>query len=1329
MKKHLSLTLALLALSALATFVTARQAAPAKEEGVGGSPFHKNDITYSTEVSTPHVAWAKQLPGGPLRGFFIPPVQYGRDMVELMQRLDLQPTTVTIDRNWDTSCWGIGDYYGHEYRGDRDDFRTVYGYVERDLTGPARFEVMLIPGLNGWSRMTRAARDAVLRRVREGAGLVLLHPFVGDVKGHPFKGDEAEPDARIWDLSPLVGVPDDTLNERGYPEVNQDAVAKGKWEAAHPHFITDGVPLELLPEGQVGGSFYKYRANGDVLVRSGDRPVVAVKNYGKGRVVALAYVEEGFTPQSVNPFETRIYWDYWEYQYSLLARALLWASGREPTVRLSPLAATNADPAVKLTMTSDAPRAIEVEVAGKSEFGPRLGSTKVRRELARGENTIAVPAAALRPAEGWPGGRVIFDVVVHDARTGATLDWGAGVFAAPKRAMMTLVKPAVEVYKRGETLSAVLRAAGNLAGLRLRMKVSDDLGRLLAIVERPARGERTLSCALADFVGKSATVTGELLDEKGVVVDQQRAAPVMVVPEERRAREYTALVSFGGTKHYLEEAQMRQVRAAAADTGFTWGGGVDNSLNVPRGSFGVYWYDRGPTTPEGMERAVAEYERTKDFDALGYLTKKELYRRTGDKTFLRRTPSFDDPAFMRSLTDIARATARNKARYQMDYYFVGDEGSLTSYGDPFDFDWSPPALAGFRAWLRGEYRTLDALNREWKSSFKGWDEVVPSTTVEARRVNNFASWADHRTYMEVSFARAYQRVRDAVREGDPDGHVAVSGTQATNAYNGADWSRLDRVIDDFLSYDGGNQWDMHRSFAKPGAMIGFWTGYGSRGLAVENAIWTAAAHNVLHPNVFWMYSFLDPDMTLSESARDMGAAFRSLRFEGVGRLLMESVRQQDGVAIHYSMPSIHAATILGYHQRRGDEEEGAQVEETVSFPNDRDGWVRVTKDLGLQFDFVSSEQIEQGGLTTGKYKVLILPLSLALSDEELKAVEAFARGGGTVIADAGAGLTDEHCAWRADGSLERLFGVRAAAAPEARRLKGAGAKLTLTSAGAALGLRPEDVGGLNVAEVGLKAAGGEVLARAGDTDALVLRRVGSGRTIYLNALLDRYPKLRAEKSGGEGPRALVNALLEGAGVRPSIEVLSAGGQRLMHAQVARYRFGEAEVLTVVIDNVALEGVVGRDGVTVYNDTGLGRVARQEVTVRLPRKAYVTDVRTGKRFGFTDTVRTSVLVGDALVLGLSPSDDSITLGGPPSAALGEHVAFNISSAPAGRRLVRCHFFAPDGSMLEAYAKNVLLENSNAKVVLPSALNDPAGEYTLRVTDVVTGATAETKIRLK
>jgi hypothetical protein len=107
------------------------------------------------------------------------------------------------------------------------------------------------------------------------------------------------------------------------------------------------------------------------------------------------------------------------------------------------------------------------------------------------------------------------------------------------------------------------------------------------------------------------------------------------------------------------------------DSGFTWGGGVTDSLEIPRGYFGVYWYDRGPTTPEGLERAIKDYERTGDASALQYLTKKELYRRTRDPRFLVRTPSLDDPAVLDVLRQVAFTAARNKAVYDMDYYFVG----------------------------------------------------------------------------------------------------------------------------------------------------------------------------------------------------------------------------------------------------------------------------------------------------------------------------------------------------------------------------------------------------------------------------------------------------------------------------------------------------------------------------------------------------------------------------------------------------------------------------------------------------------------------------------
>jgi len=1294
-----------------------------EQQRVGGSSFAKNDITYSKEVITPHVPWATKLPQGPIKSFFIPSIQYGRDMVELMQRIQLEPTTDSIDKEWDITCWGIGDFYGHEYRGDRDDFQTVYGYVEKDLTGQAKYEVMLIPGLNGWSRMTRATRDAILRRVQDGAGLVLLHPFVGDVKGHPFKGDEPVGDERIWEVSPLVGVPNDTVNERGYPEINRDAVSKGKWEIGVPHFITEGLPLELLPEGTVGGSFYKYAARGDVVIKSGTNPIVAVKNFGKGRIVAMSYVEEGFTPQSINPYESKLYWDYWEYQYSLLARTLLWASGRATPVRIQTLDAS--EQGLKLSLLSSDRRSVKIEISGRNEFGQQLGSTNIEKILPPGSNSIEIPASRLQPSTGWPGGRQIFDVIIRDSKDDATLNWGAATFTTPKRAMMSSAKPAVDVYKRGETLSAVLRASGNLAGLKMQMQVSDDLGRLLGTISAPARGERTFTFPLRDFLGKSALVTAELIDERGAIVDQVRAKPVMVVQDERRIREYTALVSFGGTKHYLQDAQMKMVRAAAADTGFTWGGDVDNSLNVPRGTFGVYWYDRGPTTPEATERAIADYRQTGDFEALGYLTKKELYKRTGDKKFLQRTPSFNDPVVLRSLSDIVRASARNKARYNMDYYFVGDEGSLTSYGDAVDFDWSPHALEDFRTWLKQEYGSLTSLNKEWRTSFTAWSQVVPFTTDEAKKTRNFAPWADHRTFMEITFARAYQTARDAAIEGDPDAHIAVSGTQATNAYDGADWSRLDRVIDDFLSYDGGNQWDMHRSFAKPNSMIGFWTGYGSHGLAVQNAIWTAAIHNVLHPNIFWMYSFLNPDMTHSASARDMGRAFSSLRFEGVGKLLMESKRQQDGIALYYSMPSIHAASILGYHQRSSDDDDAVQDKARLSFPANRDGWVKTIKDLGLQFDFISSDDVAKNPISNEKYKVLILPLAFALSNEEVRHIEQFVSNGGVVIADSSTGIMDEHCAWQNSDAVNKLFGISAPVS-EKRDLRLSGeTHLATKSAEWNLSTTVADI---RIAEPDVKASTGTNLL-GGSGDGAIVHNVGKGWTIYLNTVWDQYPKQRAVNFGGRGLRELARAILEKAGVHPTIQVLSPDGHPVSQAQIARYKFGNSEVLAVVKENVALSGVVGRDGVTTYNDASLGQVARQELTIKLPHKMYVADVRSGKQFGLTDEVHTSILIGDAIVLGLSEDESKIKIEGGTNAQPGDHVALNLTSTRNGSSLMRCHVFGPDGNRLPMYSSNVMLESGRGVFVLPFALNDAKGRYAIHATDVISGASVEHSIELK
>jgi hypothetical protein len=1283
----------------------------------------RNDIRYSTEVVTPHVPWATRLPGGPIRGFFVPSVSQGRDMVELMQRLALEPTTVTIDPSWDVNCWGIGDFYGHEERGDKDDFRVVYGYVEEELTSAAPFEVMLLPGLNGWSRLTRPSRDAILRRVREGAGLVLIHPFVGDVKGHPFAGDEKEGDTRIWEVSPLVNVPDDRVSDRGYPEPNRDAIAQGRWETARSHFITDGVDLSLIPTGSSGGRFYRYEPAGDVLVQAGGLPVVAVRTYGKGRVVGLAWVGDGFVPDPVDPVETRTGWDYWEYEHALVARAVMWAARREGEVRLSSLTAS-AD-GVAFALAAPVPRAVEIEARAKSVLAGPGRTARVRREIGPGESSVSLAASELVPEAGLPGGRQIVDVIVRDAATGATLDFGAVSFDVPRTASVTGIRPNAEVYRQGDTMSIVTRAAGALDGLRMRVRLTDDLDRVVHVEEKATKGERYFFHPLEDFVGRRVQVTAELVDARGRVVDQMRHAPLPVVARERRQKEYQALLSFETPVHHQAALRLRRLREQAMTTGFTWGGSVNDELDIPRGYFGVYWYDRGPTTPEGMERAIAEFQETQDFDALSYLAKKELFKRTGDKRFLVRRPCLDDPATLRVLRDVSRTAARAKAVYGMDYYFVGDEGSLGSYADPVDFCFGPHTLAAFRKWLQQGYGSLEALNRSWKSDFTGWDAVVPLTTDEARASGRFAPWADHRTYMETSFANAYAAVREAVVEGDPAGHIALSGTQVTTPWNGCDWHRLDKVVDDFLSYSGGNQWEIHRSFAKPGARVGFWTGYGRRGAAVKHEVWSAALSGVLFPNLFWSPSIVNPDLTFSSSGRDLGAAFQALRFEGIGKLLMEAERVSDGVAIHYSMPSVHAAGVLGQHVRSDDED--APVPQKRDFPGARDGWVRALQDLGFSPDFAASEQVEAGGLD-GR-RVFVLPYSLALSGAEAAALRDFVEKGGVLVGDGPVGVLDEHLNWRTAGALDDLFGISArGAAPRAKaEARGTGA-VTVTAEGRAWGLEADGLAGMLALEPRLAATTGKPLLRIGGADAVIVRRAGQGWAVYLNQLLDGYAGVQA-KPAGEAYRLVLERVLARAGVRPAVTVTDTAGRPLRRALVSRYRFADADVVAVLDGEFDAGARYGVDGVTRY--TGSAAAASdqgRDVVVRLPRPAAVVNARTAESYGRTDAVRARLVPGEALVLAAGPPTGTLTIDGATTAALGAHVGFALRPG-AGRHLVRVHVHGPDGRFRPEYAQNLLVNGGAGRFVLPSAVDDPAGEYRIVATDVLTGARAETKVTVK
>src|SRR5215218_4135648 len=137
------------------------------------------------------------------------------------------------------------------------------------------------------------------------------------------------------------------------------------------HFITEALDPALLATEGPGGRFYKYEARADVLLQAAGHPVLAVRQYGRGRVVAFAHTGEGFLPDPVDSVATRTYWDYQEYQYALLARSVLWAAGRDAETRLASVHASGAD-GLTLEVASPGARDAEIEVRATSDFGRDL---------------------------------------------------------------------------------------------------------------------------------------------------------------------------------------------------------------------------------------------------------------------------------------------------------------------------------------------------------------------------------------------------------------------------------------------------------------------------------------------------------------------------------------------------------------------------------------------------------------------------------------------------------------------------------------------------------------------------------------------------------------------------------------------------------------------------------------------------------------------------------------------------------------------------------------------------------------------------------------------
>ena len=1209
------------------------------------------DINYSMDVETPHIPWARPFTGGPIKVFAIADVADGRGVIELAQRLQMELRATTIGSSPGTNKWGFGDFYTQRSSGGEfwaHAYSLAHAYIADDLIHGPRYDVILWPGLRPWNSYPVEIRDALRRRVEQGTGLVLFYPF-----SRNGKSDGA------WTPSPLVRTPDiKNEDSNNFFRNRFENLDYSPWQTVIEHYITRGIPLPLFPWDQI--AVPSSSANGEVLLRTtGGNPVLAVHKVGKGRVAAFAYTEKGMIPEIQNVFETGLHYPYHEYLWSLVARAVVWAAGREPAPAI-----------LEVTCTTSAVES-RVDAASKDA---RLAIT-VRNSFGEIETTgFATARAAARNFRfGLPrlqGG--IHMVELKLLQDGQAVDWSVAVLDVPVRVTIKSLKPEADRVSVGKDVTVRVKLDADApSAAEIRVRLYDNYDRLLdekqAWINLPAGAEQSYQLRTGGALTHLAHVDCEVLVDN--IRADRRTADVFVLQPRSWADYDIVMYRFGpdpipGIWPKIDE-QMRRLNVTTLSSY-----SVNNSKHA---NYNVQAQTRilGQESPDGPAR---------DY----YTAMKKKYLAAGDKHVLQREYCLDDPAYRALVSKELKRLTDPWVPFSPMSYYVYEEPSLTCYSDAVDICFSPHTLTALRKWLQEVYGSLEQLNRQWGTAFATWDAVEPDDAPEAQRRGNYASWADHRTYMEKAYADAFSFVLDELRRIDPEGILLNSGTQDSASHNGCDYSRINRFTRHLNAYDGGNQLEFHRCFG-PDLKISGGAGYGVLGRDVFYNFYD----NLFKGSnggayVFWQYSTLDPDLTMSQSGKDMERGFQEMRGEGIGKLVGLAVPDNHGIAIHYSYPSIHGTWIL-------DGKVKEEVSEHTSgaldrFNDNRDGWVKILKDSGLQFDFIAYSAVENGELLSRGYKALVLPMSVALSDREIEAIREFVRRGGTLLVDAMPGVMDEHCTFRTSRPLLDVLGINAAPGSRQALLKAEG-------------------------EAGLQPTTAHNLGQAGGRAVAIANRFGSGRAYLLNRFLFAYPQDRLE--GRSGPALEDMALvLKDDGLSPKVRITQASGDRVAGCAAYLFNNGSTRLLGLVPDKES--------------------AGARKIRIRLDSPGAVYDVRKKTYVATGQEFETEIepAVPRLFAIVREPAVD-LQAKAPAAIDAGEEIRvdFQVGGAGGLRSVAKVEVLDPAGKAVRYYSGNEDIENGKGHTRFQTALNDARGEWRIIVTEVISGKRAVVPVTVR
>jgi len=642
-----------------------------------------------------------------------------------------------------------------------------------------------------------------------------------------------------------------------------------------------------------------------------------------------------------------------------------------------------------------------------------------------------------------------------------------------------------------------------------------------------------------------------------------------------------------------------------------------------------------------------------------------------------RHPCFSDPNFRKQMEENLIKKTKIIYPYSPLCYSLGDENELSHWSENYEFCFSKYCLDGFREYLKGRYRTIENLNKEWETDFKTWEEVIPKTLKEMKdknEIRNFSSWIEHRMYMESVFADIHNFGKNIIEKIDENSYVGAEGLWGEgNSFTGSDFYKLSKAMNSIGGYGGTSYYD---TFLPDDRFLWDWGIYVYDVNAGKRYPWDRILRgangvgyfSVISSELEW--SAFNPDFSLTPPFKAIVEECQKLK-EGIGKLLISSDRKWSPIAILHSQPNLHLTTAI-------------KEKTYFDYLKAKDIFTKIFEEMWYYPDFIDREELEKGILKEGKYKCLILPSIFCLSDKEIEEIEGFVKEGGIVISDVLPGLFDECGKIRENNKTEELFGIK--------RINWQGGT---------------EIKNFNIENKNIKLIVPERLSlKTADSllpqqkEIFFINYYGKGKFICMNLLLTSIENLKAEEKN-----IFYNylfSLFKNIGLNPIIEVYEKETGNIFFSGVSRIFASERINYLLILPS--------KNG---------------KVNIKLPEKKFLYNIIEKKYIGETNQFETEF--DSNLPVLVSIMDYKVNTIEAKIKNKGNCIDGEVKIIPEGdispsSSVVRVSVFDKEQE-LKHLSKNIICKNGKGKFLIPVALNEKIDK--IEIIDVATGIKKEIK----